>query len=261
MKFGCCAPPERMEAVRRAGFDYAETTVARTLKPLEPESEFAPVRRRIQDAGIPVEAFNVFLPAEVPVVGDAVDRNRLDGYLDTAIARMEEFGGRIVVFGSGGARSTPEGFDRKRAADQIIEFLSHVGPKLDRAGITLAIEPLFKPASDQINTVGEGVAAARRANHPRVTVLADLFHMVHENDPFTALGEAGGLLRHVHVPVPPLEGKELRPWDYVYPQFLTSLSETGYDHRISVEDNGGRFEDFETEAGLALAYLKDKWGT
>ncbi|MCY3802492.1 MAG: sugar phosphate isomerase/epimerase [Chloroflexi bacterium] len=258
MRFGCCTTVEGLEATRKAGFDYAELQVA-ALDPEGAESEFAEVRRRIADSGLPVEAFNVFIPGVLPVVGDRVDRERLDAYLDTALARMSEVGAEIIVFGSGGARSTPDGFDRDRAADQIAMFLHLVAEKLDRVGMTLAIEPLYKTACDNINTVPEALEMARRVDHPRIKVLADLFHMTYEDDEFQSLSEAGADLRHVHVPVPQLAGMPPRPWDGIYVEFLDALQSAGYADRISIEDNGGRFEDYSTEPKRALEYIKGEW--
>lgn len=258
MKFGCCASPERLAAVKSAGYDYAEMPV-RALLPEEPEAKFAAVRSQVREAGVPVEAFNVFVPPHLPVVGERVDRPRLNEYLDTVLGRMSELGAEIIVFGSGGARTTPRGFDEVRAMDQIEEFLLMVAPKLERWNMTLAIEPLYKQACDNINTVGEAVTMARRVKHARVKVLADLFHMVHEDDPVESVVRAGRELRHVHVPVPAIEGKSPRLWDSSYADFLAALRRSGYDARVSVEDNGSRFENFEAEAGRVLSRLREQW--
>ena len=249
---------EGLEIVKRAGFDYAEMKVG-VLEPEEAESKFASTFRQIEDVGLPVEAFNVFIPGTLPMVGDNVEPERLDRYLDVAIARMGELGARVVVFGSGGARSTPPGFNQDEAMDQISEFLQTVGGKLEGTNITLAIEPLYKPASDNINSVQDALKMARRVNHPRIRVLADLFHMAHEDDGMENLIDAGGALRHVHVPVPQLSGMSQRPWDSLYSAFLTNLRLAKYEARISIEDNGGRFQHLESEAKMALDYLKEGW--
>lgn len=260
VRFGCCGAPERLNAVKSAGYDYAEMPV-RAILPEEADSKFAAVRRQVQESGLPVEAFNVFIPPHLPVVGDRVDKVRLNAYLDTALGRMRELGAETIVFGSGGARSTPRGFDEARAMEQIASFLEMVAPKLEQTGITLAIEPLYKQACDNINTVGEALAMARRVSHPRIKVLADLFHMVHEDDPVESVVRAGSELRHVHVPVPPLSEKTPKAWDEVFPDFVQALRRARYDGRVSVEDNGGRFQDFEPEARAALEYLKEQWTT
>ena len=258
MRFGCCATLEGLEVTRDAGFDYAEMKVG-VLEPEGAEATFAESHGRITYVGLPLEAFNVFIPGNLPVVGERVDRQRLDGYLDTALRRMHDVGASIVVFGSGGARSTPPGFDQNRAVDQIADFLNDVAEKLESTSMTLAIEPLYKTASDNINTVSDALKMARRVDHPQIKVLADLFHMTYEDDKPDVLLNANAHLWHIHVPVPRIDGMSPRPWDEIYVDFLNALRSTGYVARISIEDNGGRFKDYQTEARRSIAYLKENW--
>jgi len=55
-----------------------------------------------------------------------------------------------------------------------------------------------------------------------------------------------------------LPGKAEQPTDSGFDAFLEALRATGYDLRVSVEDNGQRFEDFAPEAADALRYLKPR---
>ena len=55
MRFGCCGPIENMPAMRAAGYDYAELRVV-DLRPDDDETYYAPIKRRIEDAGLPPEA-------------------------------------------------------------------------------------------------------------------------------------------------------------------------------------------------------------
>ncbi len=47
----------------------------------------------------------------------------------------------IIVFGSGGARRIPEGFDRQRAHGQLVAFCRMVGPIAREHGVIIAVEP------------------------------------------------------------------------------------------------------------------------
>ena len=70
-----------------------------------------------------------------------------------------------------------------------------------------------------------------------------------------------GMLEYIAgkvVKVGPEGGKPEQPTDPGFDEFLEAIVATGYDRRISVEDNGKRFSDFDAEAGPALAYLKDR---
>lgn len=259
MRIGCCGGIERIPAIRAAGYDYVEFRVV-DLLPDEDEQAYAPVRRRIQDGGLTPEALNVFVPAGHPVVGPERDLAALRAYVTTAMARMRELGTELVVFGSAAARSTPPGFDYHLVPGQLIEFLGMAGEIADRHAMDVVIEPLWRGLCDTINTVVEGYVAARQSGHPRVWVLADWWHMLHNDEPLSNLEEARDRLRHVHAPVPPLPSKREQPTDAGYDAFLDALRATGYAGRVSVEDNGRRFSDFGPEAAQALAYLRERLG-
>ena len=246
-----------MPAIREAGYDYVELRVV-DLDPDADDTVYAPIRRRIQDAGLRTEAFNVFIPPHHPVVGPQHDLAALRTYVTTAMGRMRELGAELVVFGSAGARTTPDGFDHHQVPGQIKDFLVMAGETADAHGMDVVIEPLWREKCDNINTVVEGYVTALESGHERVWTLADWFHVFHNDEPLSNLDESKARLRHVHVPVPPLPGKAEQPTDSGFDAFLESLRATGYDLRLSVEDNGQRFEDFAPEAADALRYLKQR---
>ena len=257
MRLGCCATLERLEAVGQAGFDFAEPRVVELI-PDEDEAAYAPIRRQIQDAGVPTEAFNVFVPAHHPVVGPDRDLATLRNYLATAVGRVAELGARLIVFGSGPARATPPGFDHHLAPGQILEFLTLAADAATPHDIDIVIEPLWREKCDNINTVLEATVVARQSGSARVAALADWWHMVHENEPLTNLAEAHDQLRHVHVPVPPLPDSPVQSTDAGLPDFLRALPALDYQGRVSVEDNGHRFEQFERQAPQALTYVRER---
>lgn len=256
MRLGCCATLERLEVVGQAGFDFAEPRVV-DLIPDEDEAAYAPIRRQIQDAGVPVEAFNVFVPAHHPVVGLQRDPSALNAYLATAAGRVAELGARLIVFGSGPARATPAGFDRHLAPGQILEFLTLAADAANPHDVDIVIEPLWREKCDNINTVLEAAVVARQSGSGHVAALADWWHMVHEDEPLSNLAEARDQLRHVHVPVPPLPGSPAQSTDAELPDFLRALLALDYQGRVSVEDNGQRFDRFDVQAAQALAYVRE----
>ena len=69
---GICVAPERVPELA-AGYDFIELTVASVLNPLENDIEFAPKLPRLAALRPPVRAFNVFVPAQVKLVGPEVN--------------------------------------------------------------------------------------------------------------------------------------------------------------------------------------------
>lgn len=250
MRFGCCASLEQIAPIVEAGYDYIELPVA-TVKAESPDIEFEPVIERVKAAGIVPEAWNCLLPGDMKITGPEVDGYRLERYLRTAFERIEELGGEVVVFGSGGARRVPDGFPLEEAREQIIEFVTLAGQIAGTHGITIAIEPLNSRECNIINSVSEGLEYVRSADHPFVKVLADLYHMDEENEPILDIVEAGNELVHTHT----ADTGRLFPGSGCYPhrQFFETLRSIGYNNRMSVEC---RWNEFAAECKSALEFLR-----
>ncbi|WEG13799.1 sugar phosphate isomerase/epimerase [Pullulanibacillus sp. KACC 23026] len=250
MRLGCCASIEKAEVVKQAGFDFIECTVT-SLIPNEDHSIFEQtILKRFQESPLPVEAFNVFIPGQMALVGDQVHWEALQHYLDRAFERMNLVGGKVVVFGSGGARNIPAGFDRQQAEKQIVEFLNAAADKADAAGMTVVIEPLNKKECNVINTVEEGVELVKKINRSSIQMLADFYHMDEEEESLSHLVAASPYLKHVHV----ADTGRLAPGtgQYPYHEFVARLREANYQGRVSIECN---WNDFDNEAARARQFL------
>jgi len=251
MRFGCCGGLDRIQTVQDAGYDYIEMPVAAVM-PESPDDEFEATLVQIRSFEIVPEAWNCMLPADFKVTGPEVDMYRVERYLRTAFARIEELGGEIVVFGSGGARRVPDSFPMEEAGEQIVEFLTMAGKIAGAHGITIAVEPLHKHDSNIINSVTDALALARAVDHPFVKVLADLFHMQEENEPISHIIDAGNELVHVHT----ADTERLYPGSGSYPnaELIEALRSIGYNDRVSVECT---FRDWDTEPAKALEFLRN----
>src|SRR5262245_61679565 len=141
MRVGCCIGGEDQLAVLEgASAAYCVLPVARAL--MDEEGAFERLAARVASGRGPARAANVFLPGGLMVVGPEVDAERLRTYADTALARMERLGIGVLVVGSGGARTVPEGFDRERALDQFEGFLREVAVRAADHGVVVVLEPL-----------------------------------------------------------------------------------------------------------------------
>jgi sugar phosphate isomerase/epimerase len=166
-----------------------------------------------------------------------------------------------MVLGSGGARAIPDGWDPNKARTQFKDFCSLAADALGPAGITITIEPLASTACNYIHTVAEALDIAHEVDRPEVGALADLYHMQMNDDPISELGKVAGELKHVHLPVPNLPGLIEHEQLFDHSGYLSALKAGGYTGRISVEDNGKRFVDFDTEAKPVLEYLQETWAS
>ena len=240
--------------MKSAGGDYVEESVQGFLIPDRPEGEFLEKARAAAGSPLPVLACNSFLPAALKSVGPDARHDEIAAYAGTAFRRAKEIGITTVVFGSSGSRSIPEGFDRAEARRQFVALLRRLGPIAQSSGVVVAVEPLNRDETNFINTVAEGAAVVREAGHPNIRLLADIYHMLRENEGPDALVDAGPLLRHVHIAekdrrTPPgVAGDDFRP-------YLRALRRAGYAGAISIEC---RWDDLAAQLPAALKALREQ---
>lgn len=270
MKFGiCCGPgsfapqvkgqplsalPQLMESMAEAGADYVEFGVGAVMGS---EEDFNLLREALAPLPLKVEAFNSFIPAQHRITGPDVKLDEALNYCRTAMARCRAIGADVIVLGSGGARRVPEGFEREQALAQFVEFGRALGPLAEEAGIDIAIEPLNKREDNLINSVAHGARLVDEIGHPRIQLLADLFHMFEDGESLYSVTMAGSKVKHTHVAdlgrVPPgfASGGEAN-----FKGFFRHLKGAGYEARCSFE---GSFADIAAQSKPLLDLLKQRW--
>jgi len=254
MQFGVCTGLENLAVIEAAGYDYIELSVAGHLAPEKPFYEVVPpIEAALASSKLKPETFNGFLPGDLRITGDTIDKVRQIAYVAEACRRAKHLGGSVIVFGSGAARRIPEGFDPDEANNQIADFLHRVAPLAADRGITMVIEPLCSAECNVLTSVAEAMAMANRVAHPAIQVLSDLYHVAADGQSYRETSDAGDHLRHVHVATKggrraPLTGDT----EFVAEYFRAVLA-AGYDGRVSVE---GSWDSIPNQAAEVLATLK-----
>lgn len=254
MQIGVCTSIKNAAAVKAAGAHFVEEHICNFLLPGEPDDAFAPNRALARSAPLPLPAANCFLPAAMKCVGPTVDTARILAHAETAFRRAHEVGMEILVFGSGAARMSPEGFPTARAFEQYVDLLKLLGPVAQRHHVTIVVEPLNRGECNIVNSVTEGADAVARCHHPHVRLLADIYHMLLEDEPPSAIEQHGPLLAHVHVAekidraAPGTRHEDFRP-------YLKALRKAGYNARIAMEP---RWKEFAAEVTPATKELRQQ---
>ena len=246
MQLGICTELENIGLVEKAGFDYIEPAV-QTIAGLD-EAGFMRLSALAKKSAIKAEAFNVFIPADLKVVGEEVDLERLADYVSGALARISSLGARVIVFGSVGARRVPDGFAKEAAFDQLKVFLRRVSALILPYDIVVAIEPLPLRSCNIINDVLEGLELARAVDRDNIRLLADYWHMLYHDESLQNIVTAGDYLAHIHVNNP-AGGKFPKIDDGTdYKALFQPLEQIGYQGRISIEAATDNLEKDMAEA-------------
>ncbi|TFG73278.1 MAG: sugar phosphate isomerase/epimerase [Anaerolineales bacterium] len=251
MKLGVCVGPDQTKVFAEAGFAFVELHVQNHLKTMEDDHAFAGALHTIQSSVLPCCVANCFVPGSLKITGDSADMDALESYVTTALARAHTAGIDTIVFGSGGARQIPEGFDRGKAWHQLVDFGKMVGPIALQNKVTVVVEPLNHKECNVLNSVGETASYVEAVHHPAVRLLVDAYHMGVDNDIYGDIVTYGHYLSHVHIAtIKSRRPPGLEPCDFT--AFFTALRQAQYTGRISVEAG---WEDGASEASVVYKAL------
>ncbi|MBQ3085111.1 MAG: sugar phosphate isomerase/epimerase [Clostridia bacterium] len=234
MRFGVCTKLENLPLVAAAGYDYFEGNLNKLAAMSETELEAA--RAALQKAGLTMETTACFFGSADRLTGEGVDFEAISAYADSALGRAAAFGVKVAVLGSGGARKIPDGFPREQAEEQFIRVIRLCGDAAQKYGIKIALEPLNYNETNLMNTLAEGLALCKKANHPAVGMLVDFYHMYMVEDDLTSLQAIGDRLVHVHIARPNADRAAPSMADEaILRQWAAALKQCGYNGRMSLE--------------------------
>ncbi len=246
-----------VEAAAKAGYDFIETPFSGLAE--KSDEEIALFKKTLDENGLICASTNAFIPGSIKVCGPEMDDGKIKEYLARTFDRTALLGFKSVIFGSGGARNVPDGYDRDRAKEDIIHFLADIAaPKAAEYGITIGIEELRTAETNILNTCAEVMEYVHAVNLPNVKLLLDLYHIAQMGTDVNELLQYKGYVSHVHIashsnnriyPLP-TDGD-----DKLYRDFYRVLGELDYSAKnISLE--GGDGGDFEGTINKTLPYLK-----
>jgi len=255
MKLGACTTPANIEKAAEAGFDYLECSLSFVHG--MSEEDFQALAAKVPSLPIPITKANGFAPGSLRLTGPDANAEEWHAYLEKALSRAQKLGIKLLVLGSSAARNIPEGWDFKKGLQQFKDFLVLAGEYAEKYDMDIALEPLRRAESNFMNLVSEGLLFSAWADHPRVNVLADTFHMHCCREPLTALPLAGKYLHHVHISSPkPDESGRIYPFpgDGVdYAAIINTLKEMNYEGDVSIE---AAFEDLVKDGKVAIEILR-----
>ena len=249
MRIGLCTGLENLELTERLGFDYIECTVSGIAAMTGAEYENA--LAAVEKSKIKVERMNVLFPGTIKLIGPEKDQKVIDEYLEKAFSRIGALGAKTVVFGSGKARAIPENIPFGKGYRELVAVTKRMGEIAGKHGLCIAIEPLNREETNSVNSVKEGAMLEADADSSAVGLLADLYHILKENESLDNI-LAAKQLKHTHIALLEGRGFPVKATDEVK-AFFGVLKKIGYTGTMSVE---GKTENLEKDAALSLAVLR-----
>jgi len=251
-RIGVCTSVSNALLAKQTGCSYVEIGINSFLVPDKDDAAFAENLQKASTSALPIIAGNSFFPGDIKLVGPDADLEKTMRFVEVAMKRAQQIGVKIIVLGSGRARTVPDDFEREKAIIQFVELCKQIALIAEKYDVVVVIEPLRQQETNFINTVREGTAIVRTVNHPNLLVLADFYHMAVEDEDAQAIIEAGDLLYHCHIAekaertAPGVKGDDFTP-------YFKALKVINYKGSISLECN---WKNFEEELGPAVAEMK-----
>lgn len=240
-----------------AGYSFVEENVRGFLVPAEADSVFEQKLVLLKDSKLPVEACNSFLPGNLKCVGPSPLHEDILKFGETAFRRARMAGVRTIVFGSGGARAIPEGFLRDEAKQQFISVCKQLAPLAKKYNVVISLEPLNTKECNFINSVAEGGDIVQAVNHENFRLLADIYHMLMENESPSNITKYGHLLYHTHIAektgrtAPGVNIEDFTP-------YFKALKDVKYEGRMAIECS---WKNLGEQAAPALNEMRNQLAT
>lgn len=181
-----------------------------------------------------IYALNIFMPGDMKLVGPLVNEEAIVNYARAVFARCQRAGVKLIIWGSGGARRVPDGFDPIVAREQFIAIARKVAVAAKEYDITLALENLNSTETNFINTLADALKVVKEVNHPNFLLCADIYHMLMEDEPPSVLEQTKKYLVHCDIAeregrtAPGVHGQDFLP-------YLQALKKVGYAKAIILE--------------------------
>jgi len=252
LPLGVCTSYDKADLLKSWGYSFVEENVGRFLIPDAGDNQYAKNVEELHTHKFPIRSYVSFFPGDLKSVGKDTHHEAILKRADLAFQRAKECGSQNIVFGSGGSRRVPEGFDREQAKLQHIELSKKMAQLTDKYGITIAIEPLNRSETNFINSLAEGVEIIEAVNHPRFRLLCDIYHMAKDDEGPDQIIKFGQYITHCHIAekknrtAPGVEGDDFRP-------YLRALKKIKYKGGLSLEC---RWKDFDNEAKQGVVALQ-----
>jgi sugar phosphate isomerase/epimerase len=234
-EIGIVADFEQDSMLYANGYKYVVESVVKCFSPTKvTDTQFEENLKAFRKLKLSIIALNIFMPGDMKLVGPEVKEEVILPYVKTVFERCKRAGITMVIWGSGGARRVPEGFDHQKAKQQFIDIAGKVAALAKQYQIELALENLNSTETNFINTVEEAFDVVIKVDHPNFWLCVDVYHMLMEGEQPAVIEKTKKKLIHCDIAektkrAPPgVNGDDFR-------EYLKALKKVGYSRKIVLE--------------------------
>jgi sugar phosphate isomerase/epimerase len=234
-ELGIVMDNSRDSLVDASGYHFIVENVVKYFSPLAvDEATFEKNLATFSAMRTKIYALNIFMPGDMKLVGPDVNEAAIVNYARGVFARCQRAKIDLIIWGSGGARRVPDGYDKLKARQQFIGVARKVAVVAKGYGIRLALENLNSTETNFINTVEDALQVVKDVNHPNFRLCVDIYHMLMENEPPAIIERTGEYLIHCDIAeregraAPGVHGQDFTP-------YLRALKKVHYHKLIVLE--------------------------
>lgn len=254
-KIGIVQDYENDSLLQAQGYHYLVESTQKIFSPKNvTEQQFQSHLPKLKNLRIPLYGSNLFIPGNLKVVGPQVDESAVLSYVEVVFQRGKAAGIDMVLWGSGGSRQIPDGFDRNKAKEQFISMAKKVAALAQKYDLMLAVENLNSTEGNFINTVAEAFEIVKAVDHDNFRLCADIYHMLKEGESAEIIRKTKGYLVYCEIAekegrTPPgVNAEDFKP-------YISALKSIGYDGNIMLEC---RWENIAEQGDDAYEYLSNQ---
>jgi sugar phosphate isomerase/epimerase len=252
---GMASSFENDSLINVSGFQFFMESTAKCVSPKTvSEEQFQKNLSVIKKLKTPLYAFNIFIPAELKVVGPEVKEDLILAYTEEVFKRCQSANVKVIVWGSSVSRRVPDGFDRAKAREQFISIAKKIAAQAKQYNTTLMLESLNTTEANFIVTVAEALDIVKRVNHPNLRLCVDIYHMLKNDEGPKIILKTKKYIAHCEIAekearTPPgTKGDDFKP-------YLRALKKINYTGNIALEC---RWENLATQGKPAYEFLSSE---
>lgn len=236
MKLGAFGRIADYEKMKKAGYDYAELDMPE-IEALD-EKSYKTFQETAEKTGLPILTGARLFPVTDRIFMTAeFDPIAYKDYVKHTCKRSAGLGIHKIIMGNGKARSLITEGDLKYES-KFVEFLRMICEIAGENGQQFILEPLGPRYSNYLNTLPQVAAVLDKVNMPNSALMADLRHMVWNDENFHHISACGSYLAHIHMDFPLTWPERPYPKEddgYNYQSFIEEIKASGYDDTLTIE--------------------------